>query len=890
MLGQTLGPYRVLDKLGEGGMGEVYRARDTNLERDVAIKVLPDTWARDADRLTRFRREAQLLASLNHPHIAQVYGIETTEAEPGGAGHTTALVMELVEGPTLADRIAAGPLSVHDALAIARQVAEALDAAHEHGIIHRDLKPANVKVREDGTVKLLDFGLAKAVAPAAGASHGASVFPTITSPAMTAMGIVLGTAAYMSPEQARGRPVDKRTDIWAFGCVLFEMLAGRRPFDGEDVTEVLAAVVKSEPAWSLLPASVPPAPVRLIRRCLEKDSRLRLRDIGDARVDLIDDAAAPAATSVPAPRRSGRERLAWFAALVVVAAVAAAAWWPRPAPAFQGVLTRFPIVLPDGQRFTGGLRHLAVSPDGAVIVYAANGQLYRRALSEPEPQPIKGTDDSPMVPVFSPDGRSIAYGTVSGQNFVIRTIPATGGTSVKVTDLPLASNEGGWTAADASIAWDGNQIIGVGPKGIWTVPASAGVPQALVSLDPAAEVATAPQLLDNGRQVQFTLRRVGETGAEASSIVVQTVGSSTRKILVRAAKFGAILPSGHLVYLRGTDLLALPFEARRLEVTGDPMVIATGVTAQWAISNTGTIAYQISAAVSPRTLVWVDRHGKEDPIAMPPQIGSLIRLSPDGRRLALTGGSEIRVWTFEKSTMTRLSESGVGHWDAVWRGDGRRLLFSSGSSLTAMRIIMKAADGGGAATVLTEGPDGGFPNAVSPDDRFLVFHRGAGELMLQPLDPVGPPRQLVPGIALNAVFSPDGRWIAYQSNEVGGTEIVVRAFPNTGAGRWQVSSGGGRHPLWSPDGRELFFISAAGVLTAVPVESRDGFATGPPVELFRTRPYAADSNSRAFDISHDGKRFVFMKLAAESKPAISVITNWFETTAGKAGGASTAPR
>lgn len=888
MIGRTLGSsYQILEKIGEGGMGQVFRARDTNLERDVAIKVLPERWAADPERLARFRREAQILASLNHPNIAQIYGVETAvgAAEPARAT-TTALVMELVQGPTLAEHIALGPLSVRDALGIARQIADALDAAHERGVIHRDLKPANVKVREDGTVKVLDFGLAKAVPSVASLSPAASASPTITSPAMTALGIVLGTAAYMSPEQARGRVVDKRTDIWAFGCILFETLTGRRPFVGDDVTEVLAAVVKSEPPWELLPPSVPPRLVQFLKRCLEKDAGHRLRDVGDARFELSEEAVAtPVSFMLPPPRASRRRHIPWLAAVGVCASISAAAWWwPRPSPPGRQLVTRFSILLPDGQRFSGGgVRSLVVSPDGSVVVYAANRRLYRRALSDPEPQPIAGTDETPLLPVFASDARSLAYVApdARGQNFVIRTIRAEGGTPLTIVDLKLGKEIGDWTPSDFTLAWNGDQILYTDPTGIWAVPANGGAARTLISMDPAVEVASSPQLLDDGRHVLFTLRRVGETGPGAFSVVVQAVGAKTRTVLVRAGRIGATCPSGHLTYLRDADLVAIRFDAQHLEVTGDPVVVASRVGEQFAASCTGTIAYPMAVVDGLRSPTWVDRHGREDPIAMPSQAASSLRLSPDGHRIALMSDNEIRVWTFEKRTMVRLSEGG-GHWDAAWLPDGRRLLFSAGSSLLSMQILLTAFDGVGAATILTPSPAGGFPNAVSPDGKFLIFHRGGGELMLQPLEPPGPARPLFKGIGLNAAFSPDGRWIAYQSADSGKTEVAVRAFPNTDAGRWQVSSGGGRYPLWSPDGRELFFVNSAGVLTAVTVDSRNGFATGQPVELFPTRAYVAESNSRPFDISPDGKHFVFMKLTSEAKPTINVVTNSFDEVAAAA--------
>ena len=887
MIEHTIGPYQISDKLGEGGMGEVYRARDTNLHRDVAIKVLPHAWAGDADRLARFRREAQLLASLNHPHIAQIYGIETNGAAADPARPlTTALVMELIEGPTLADRIAEGPLPVSEAVAIARQIADALDAAHEHGVVHRDLKPANIKVREDGTVKILDFGLAKAMGPAMATSASAAMSPTLTSPALSQLGMILGTAAYMSPEQARGKAVDKRTDIWAFGCVLFEMLAGRRPFEGEDVTEIIAGVVKTDPAWVRLPPDVPPRLVRLLRRCLEKDPRQRLRDIGDARVELTDGFAETVTTlPAPPPRHAWRERGVWLGALVLSIAIGMGAWVMRPLPPGPGPVTRFSFTLPEGQRINANVRRLAVSPDGTQIVFSADGQLYRRALDDPELRSIPGTSESPAHPEFSDDGRSIVYTVldVASQRLTLKRIPAAGGTPVKVADLVTARDPGGWTPPDVSLVWSGDEIVGSMPSGIWAVPARGGTLRTLVQVDPKVEVATLPRLINNGRHVLFTLRRVGEAGVEATSIVAQDVANGSRTEIVRAGRLTMLLPSGYLVYLRGTDLMAVAFDEPGLRVTGDPVPVASGLASQVAMSRGGTLAYQLAAAAVARAPVWVNRGGKEEPIGVPAQPTTMVRVSPDGTRLAMTSSSEIRVLTFESGTMARLSEVGGGHWDAAWTHDSRRLVFSSGPTLNAVRIVLKAADGSGAATVLTPLP-GGFPNGVSSDGKYVIFHRGVGELMVQPVDAAAPARRVIEGGALNAAFSPDGRWIAYQAGLASRSEVHVIGFPNASAGRSQVSSGGGRYPVWSPDGRELFFIDGAGFLTAVTVDARSGFATGPPRPLFRTDRYDVQANSRPFDISHDGKRFVFAKPATDAaRPTIHVVINWLQEVMAKVG-------
>jgi serine/threonine-protein kinase len=550
-------------------------------------------------------------------------------------------------------------------------------------------------------------------------------------------------------------------------------------------------------------------------------------------------------------------------------------------------VARFSFVLPDGQQFSGNARRLAVSPDGATIVYVANGQLYRRPLDSPDIEAIAGTSENPALPDVSPDGRSIAYVAVDApsQSLVIKRVPIAGGTALKVHDAGERTTPGGWTPLDASLAWSGDQILWTSPSGIMAGPAGGGTPKRLVSLDPAVEVATSARLINGGEHVLFTVRRIGVGGPEAYTLVAQSVTGRDRKVLMSAGRNGFALPSGHLVYLRGTELMAVPFDERRVEVSGDPMVLAANMTPHLAISAAGTIVYQPAVATGLRTLVWVDRRGMEEPMNLPPQTGTTLRLSPDNTRLAVASGTEIKVWNLGKATMTRLSEGGSGHWDVAWTPDGRDLLFSAGRTPTTIQILRKPADGSGAATVVTPMP-GGYPNAISPDGRTLVFHRGVGELMFQTLSPLSEATPLVKGPTLNGVLSPDGRWVAYQSSETGPPEVFVRAFPDAGAGQWQVSSGGGRYPIWSRDGRELFYVNTAGRLIALPVETHSGLETGAPVALFQADFYVRGSNSRPFDVSRDGQRFVFAKTPTGDRPTVEVVTNWFTEVAAIVSGRS----
>ena len=654
-------------------MGEVYRARDTRLDRDVAIKILPETFAHEPERVSRFQREAKTLAALNHPNIGGIHGLE----EGNGV---TALVLELVEGPTLAERIGQEPIPLDEVLLIARQIAEALAAAHELGIIHRDLKPANVKVRPDGAVKVLDFGLAKAMDPVGSASQ-MSQSPTITTPAMTQAGMILGTAAYMAPEQAKGRPADKRSDVWAFGCVLYEMLAGRRVFQGEDVSDTLAAVLRAEPDWTALPRDVPGSIRALLEGCLTKDRRQRIADISATLFVINHQARLAAGIEAPlvpphAPRKPLWRRALLYAAAVAVTAAGAgyAAWTLKPPPVRS--VTRFSITLPGGELFTNSNRHLvALSPDGTRLAYAANNRLYLRALDQLDASPIRGTEAistlSSRSPFFSFDGQWIGF-WAGGQ---LRKVPVNGGAPVTLcaAENPLGASWG----SDDTIAF------GQGGAGIWRVSANGGNPEHVVKLD-AGQRALGPQILPDGRTMLFTLG----TGTAPPQIVAQSLDTGARTMVINGGTDARYLTTGHIVYaLRGT-LLAVPFDPESHQVRGGPVplvedvLIAAGTgVAHFSVAANGALAYVPGFAEAiRRTLVWVDRQGREEPIAARPRPYLYPRLSPDGTQIALDIAEENRdiwVWDLARRTLMHLTIDPTPDRAPVWTSDGRRLIFSS---------------------------------------------------------------------------------------------------------------------------------------------------------------------------------------------------------------------
>ena len=878
--GTRLGPYEVTALVGEGGMAEVYRATDTNLGRQVAVKVLPEAFAQDAERLTRFDREAKTLASLNHPNIAHIYGLERSDG-------TTALIMELVEGLTLADRIARGAIPADEAVPIAKQIAEALEAAHEQGIIHRDLKPANIKIKSDGTVKVLDFGLAKAMETTAGMSPSVSQSPTVTTPALTHAGVILGTAAYMSPEQAKGRTVDKRSDVWAFGCVLYEMLTGRRAFPGHDVADVLGAVIHTEPAWEAIPPTVPPVLRRFLRQCLRKALAERVRDMGDVRLAL-----EGAFDPEDVPRR--RSIALWVAASLVLTAIASGLIGWSLSPAEIRSVSRFAHVLPNDRSFTQNTRPLiAVSPDGSSIVYVANNQVYRRAMGDLEAMPIRGTEGTPSGPFFSPDGQTLGYWDFAAEQ--LRAVAIAGGTPVV---LARASSFYGAT-------WGPDDAIYYGQEnGIWGV-ARGGEPQRLVAVEPDERV-HGPQMLPDGRTILFSLLRIGSmvgssTAWDTAQVIAQSLDTGERTVLVRGSD-ARYVPTGHLTYAMGTTLFAIPFDVARREITGRPVPIVESVqravrtpgssgSANYDFSRDGTLAYvalqEQSAEARARSLVAVDLTGRVTPLLEEQGNYWRPRISPDGTRVAVEVLdaeviSQIWVVELERKTAHPLVEREENPFVA-WTPDGRSVVYRS-SRGGNIGIYRQAADGSGDAELLLQSAVETVPTDVSRDG-VLAFAEGpqTGErsIRLLRIDQKSVADFLdTPAWEHMAMFSPDGQWIAYASDESGVMEVYVRPYPRApGVGR-RVSVGGGTGPVWAPTGTTLYYRGAAGDLMAVPTTLTPGFSAGRPRPLFRfDRVFRMSGNAAAYDIHPDGTRFIMVTEPANPTPPhrqINVVQNWHE--------------
>ncbi len=885
MIGKTLGHYQITSQLGKGGMGEVYQAKDQVLGREVAIKVLPEEFARDADRVARFQREAKVLASLNHPNIASIYGLEQSEGK-------NFLVLELVEGQTLADRIKAGPIPVEESLKLALQISEALEAAHERGVIHRDLKPANIKVTPDGKVKVLDFGLAKAYAGDR-EEVNLSNSPTL-SDAATQQGLILGTAAYMSPEQARGEAVDKKSDVWAFGCVLFEMLTGRATFEGRTVSDVLASVIKSEPEWKRLPLNLHARIRLLLERCLKKEPKDRYGVINDARVDIQEVLADPSGVLVQPgtgrePKAKLRQMMPWVAAAAVISSiiVGVAVWKLKITEPRQ--VMRFDYELPEGQQFgTLGLPILAVSPDGKKFVYSTSKGLYLRSLGKLTAGPIVGTEGATQSPFFSPDGNWIGYFSLGDRK--LKKIAIDGGIPVALCDFTQV--------ADAS--WGADNVITYGQISgdIMRISANGGTPESLIKTESGG---IAPQILPDGKSVLY------HTTSPPFKIMVQSLESSEPRELFQGMN-ARYLPTGHIVYALENNLFAIPFDPGRLSVTGGAVPLVEGVyrvtAPQYAVSNSGTLIYmpEIKGTVAAggagtpgRTLVWVDRKGQEERITVLPTICRNPRISPDGTRIVLSLGiredADIWIWDLVRETLTRLTLDRNEDSSPVWTPDGKRIAFFSHREIP--RVAWKAADGTGTAEIPdfeNQPPNRDFyPCSWSKDGKILVLQEtflGSGyDIGMLSVEGNRKWKPLLQEkhAEFQPKISPDGRWMAYTSDESGRNEIYVRPFPEIDKGKWNISTSGGDSPIWSPDGRELFFRNGDSIITAL-VETDPVFKPGKSETLFRgTYVGLYGMDTYPWDISRDGKRFLMMKeigaaLPAEGgpRPKINIVLNWFE--------------
>jgi Tol biopolymer transport system component len=875
--GTELGTHKILALLGIGGMGEVYKAHDSKLRRDVAIKVLPESFARDADRLARFRREAQLLASLNHPNIASIYNIEDSNG-------TTYLVMELVPGENLAERIKRdGAVPVEEALMIAKQIAEALEAAHEKSIIHRDLKPANVKLTPEGKVKVLDFGLAKAFAEDP-STVDMSNSPTL-SMAATMQGVILGTAAYMSPEQAKGKAVDKRTDIFAFGAVLYELLTGKQAFHGEDVTDILSAVLRMEPDWSQLPEATPAAIRTVLRRCLRKDKRQRLSDATDMRIEIEDAIAAPA-TAEPTAAVIGagvlgrRTLILGLGALASVAVIASFATWNlKPTPATP--VTRTVITLPADQRLTSGENPaVAISPDGKLLAYVAvqGGvqQLYLRAMDSLEAKAIPGTDGA-VNPFFSPDSQSLGF-FAGGK---LKKVSVTGGGATTLGDAALL--RGASWGSQGSIAFTPS------PGGpVQQMPEAGGSAKPLTQLAKGDPSHRWPEFLPDGKAVLFA----NGDGAGDAQVAVQVTGTGERRILVPVV--GSTQPryaaSGHLLYVQGSTLMAAPFDAGRQTLTGEAVPVVEGVqgnavtgAAQYSISATGSLVY-VSGGIQANQsrLVWVSRDGKEQPLAAPPHAYNRPRISPDGRKVAVAiADPEQQVWVYElaRDAMTRLTFEGTANSGPVWTPDGSKIAFFSNKD-GPYSIFWQKADSSGGLEKLTSSDYARFPESWSADGQLLSFVEinpttGYDIWVLNMKDRKAQPFLRTPFYEVG-VFSPDGRWMAYTSNESGRYEVYVQPYPGPG-GKWQISTGGGMDPRWSANGRELVYRNGDKVM-AVDVTTQPAFSAGKPKMLFEGPSVPNSPTTTYYDVSADGQRFLMIKPAEQAQAAtqIVVVQNWFE--------------
>jgi Tol biopolymer transport system component len=885
MIGQTLGNYSIEQELGAGGMGVVYRATDSKLGRQVAIKVLPQAFARHTERLARFEREARMLASLNHPNIAAIHGLEE-------CGDVHYLILELVPGLTLAQRLAEGPLHVEEALGVCRQIAEALEAAHEKAIVHRDLKPANVKITPEGKVKVLDFGLAKALEAPSSSSPEFSQAPTVTAEA-TEIGVVLGTAAYMSPEQARGRPVDKRADIWAFGCVLFEALARRRAFRGETTSDSMAAVLTAEPDWGVLPESTPPNIRALLRRCLEKDPRRRLRDIGDAAIEIDDALAGRGGSAMPAARAAPSKygllagATAGFLAGALIVTLAVQPWRQSVPP--RGV-TRFAIPFAPGQVFrTSNSPQLTISPDSSRVAYSPGGQqVFVRAIDQQDARPI--ADAVGGAPFFSPDGKWLAF--YHPPTETIRKVALSGGAPVALASA--SGIAGGTWGEDGNIVWAFFDLL--------SVPAAGGPAKTLLKADNKSgeRFYRQPWYLPGGKAILFTIGRDNTQSFNDAQIAVLSLETGQKKILIEGGMCPRYSPTGHLVYARAGSLLAVTFDIKKLVVKGQPFPVVDGVftststgMAAYTISPTGDLAYAPGPVdTGERQPSWVDRKGTAKPLPLRPRPYLHPRLSPDDTQLAVEieeAAHNSYFYDIARDVLTPISFDGATHWP-VWTARGDRIAFRSGRT-TPMSLWWMPADRSGPDERLVPA-DGQYqnPESWSPDGRTLLFtqrSRDAGvDIYVFSMDGDRKSRPLVQTKfdEGSPKFSPDGKWVAYCSNESGQKEVYVTPYPGPGA-RIQVSNGGGSDPVWRRKGGELYYRLGDDMMV-VTVAVQPKLTLSKPRVLW-TGNYShgtssqcglAGATSTNYDVTADGERFVMIQEKAGDAVArqVNVVLGWAE--------------
>jgi serine/threonine-protein kinase len=857
MIGTSVNQYQITSRLGAGGMGEVFRARDTRLNREVAIKVLPESFAKDKERLARFEREAKALAALNHPNVAAIYGLEQI-------GDSQALILELVEGEDLSERLKRGPLPIEEALDVCKQIAEALEAAHEKGIIHRDLKPGNVKLNADGKVKVLDFGLAKAVT-----ADTASVDPDSPTNThdYTVPGTLLGTAGYMSPEQARGKPVDKRSDIWSFGVVLYECLTGQRLFTGETVTDSIGALLHKEIDWSLLPPETPPTIQLLLRKCLVRDRKRRLQDIGDARIELEQAITDPSSSfirlgegAIPTTQSKRGMVLRVLAALVLATMIVTAAlvWFFRPQPV-PSLPLRVQVTLAAGTQLDTHGRNLAFSADGRTIAYVARRdrvfQLYVRPLGAFEATPLEGTEGA-SNPFFSPDGQWLGF-FAQGK---MKKIPVAGGAADTVTEA----------AYNAGASWGADGMIVFAPSisaVLWRVSANGGTPTKLTELDRAKGEYSHryPQILPGGKVVLFTsLRGFGWDESNVEAIMLAT---GERRVLVRGGHTGRYVPPGYLLYFRAGALFEIPFNPDRMEVGNDkPSVIADGVlenggpqSALYAVSRTGTVAYVPTLGGGrqfERQLVWIDRQGRTEPVGAPARnYHQLSALSPDGRYVAVTiisGIYDLWLYDLKRDSLTRLTSGPASSLSPVWSPDGRQIAYRNNASGT-WKLYLRQVDGIAAPNgPLTASEAADVPLSWSPDGRVLAFERfgdaARPDIWMLPLDGNRKPQSFLQTPAGGAQFSPDGRWLTYTSDDSDGRQVYIVPYPGPGQ-RTQVSTDGGYDPQWNPKGGELFYRNGNREMV-VKVTTGTNFSADRPQVLYEG-PEGA--------VAPDGQRFLSVR-------------------------------